>query len=104
MITRRHLLFGGGVGLLALTGCGPQQAVDLVLGVEAPVTAVNPATALDLPAHLLRRLTVGEHPDDRAALLALAKTPDAAVEAWASYTCRFSASFGREMPDVIRSW
>jgi uncharacterized protein (DUF1800 family) len=82
VITRRHLLFGSGVGLLALTGCGPQQAVDLVLGVEAPATVVNPAATLDLPAHVLRRLTFGEHPDDRAALLALAKTPEAAVEAW----------------------
>ena len=82
MITRRHLLLGGGVGLLALTGCGPQQAVDLVLGVEAPAPAVNTAATLDLPAHILRRLTFGEHPDDRAALLALAKTPDIAAEAW----------------------
>jgi uncharacterized protein (DUF1800 family) len=82
VITRRHLLFGGGIGLLALTGCGPQQAVDLVLGVEAPEAVVNRGATLDLPAHVLRRLTFGEHPDDRAALLALAKTPDAAVEAW----------------------
>lgn len=82
MITRRHLLLGGGAGLLALSGCGPQQAVDLVLGVEAPAPAVNSATEIDLPAHVLRRLTFGEHPDDRAALLALGKTPDAAVEAW----------------------
>lgn len=82
MITRRHLLLGGGAGLLALTGCGPQQAVDLVLGVEAPVPAVNTAASLDLPAHVLRRLTFGEHPDDRAALLALGKTPDSAVQNW----------------------
>ncbi|MBA3699902.1 MAG: DUF1800 domain-containing protein [Planctomycetes bacterium] len=82
MITRRHLLLGGGAGLLALSGCGPQQAVDLVLGVEPPTTAVNPAATLDLPAHVLRRLTFGEHPDDRAALLALGKTPESAVEAW----------------------
>jgi uncharacterized protein (DUF1800 family) len=82
VISRRHLLFGGSVGLLALSGCGPQQAVDLVLGTQPPPTAINAATTLDLPAHVLRRLTFGEHPDDRAALLALAKTPDAAVEAW----------------------
>ena len=82
MITRRALLLGGGAGLLAMTGCGPQQAVDLVLGVEAPVPLVNPTAALDLPAHVLRRLTFGEHPEDRAALLALAKAPDAALEAW----------------------
>jgi uncharacterized protein (DUF1800 family) len=82
VITRRGLLLGGGAGLLALTGCGPQQAVELVLGVETPAPVVNAEATLDLPAHVLRRLTFGEHPDDRAVLLALAKTPDAAVEAW----------------------
>ncbi len=82
MITRRQLMLGGGAGLLALTGCGPQQAVDLVLGVETPAPVVNPAATFDLPAHVLRRLTFGEHPNDRAALLALGKDPEAAVEAW----------------------
>ena len=82
MITRRALLLGGGAGLLALSGCGPQQAMDALLGTPPAATAINDAATLDLAAHVLRRLTFGEHPDDRAALLALGATPDAAIAAW----------------------
>ena len=82
MITRRHLLLGGGAGVLALSGCGAQKAVELVLGVGTPAPVVNTAAALDLPAHVLRRLTFGEHPEDRAALLGSGKNPESAVQAW----------------------
>ncbi len=82
MISRRTLLLSSGAGLLGLAGCGSQQAVEVLLGTPPPATAINEDAALDLPAHVLRRLTFGEHPDDRAALLAMGATPEAAVDAW----------------------
>jgi uncharacterized protein (DUF1800 family) len=78
------LLLGGSAGLLALSGCATQQAVDALMGAEVNAPVVNQTTALDLPAHILRRLTFGEHPDDRGALLALASTPEAASDRWLS--------------------
>ncbi len=83
MITRRALLVAGGAGLLGVAGCDPGAAGSALLGASAlPAVAVNPAAEPDLVAHVLRRLTFGEHPDDRAALLALGPTPDEAVTRW----------------------
>ena len=89
MITRRGLIAGGagllagGAGPLALAGCDAHDAGAALLSAPAvePV-AVNGGAEVDLPAHVLRRLTFGAHPGDRAALLALGPTPEEAVARW----------------------
>jgi uncharacterized protein (DUF1800 family) len=80
--TRRDLLLAGGAGLVGLAGCGPQQALDSLVGAGPAPVVVPAGETPDLAAHVLARLTHGAAPDDRATLLASASAPETAVDAW----------------------
>ncbi len=84
MLTRRSLLLGFGSAAVALTGCQSPlpNSWAAAVGLGSPLTDPQPGATMDLAAHLLARCTSAPRRGDRAALLALASDPDAAVEAW----------------------
>ncbi len=80
-LSRRSFLIAGGSACLALGAC---ERLAL-LGAEGPATGnfLAPGEAApDLAQHVLARCSFGVRPGDRAALLALAPQPRAAVAAW----------------------
>ena len=83
MNRRRSFLQGGGLAALGvLAGCGPggRWPLGVARGI-APFSAPE-AGGIDLVQHVLLRCTFGPRPGDREALLALAPTAGAAVDAW----------------------
>jgi uncharacterized protein (DUF1800 family) len=82
--TRRSLLLAAGGGcLLSALGCSPGEALSaLVADPHEPVCAPPDQAGIDLVGHVLNRCTFGARPGDRAAILALGATPEAAVDAW----------------------